>query len=39
VTRPSQLPWFELLVEARALGNSPWTMRILASRTVATPIR
>lgn len=39
VSKPSQLPWFELLVEARALGNSPWTMRILASRTVATPIR
>lgn len=38
VSKPSQLPWFELLVEARALGNSPWTMRILASRTVATPI-
>lgn len=38
VSKPSQLPWFELLVEARALGNSPWTMRILASRTVVTPI-
>jgi len=37
VKRPAQLPWFELLVEARALGNSPWTMRILASRTVPTP--
>jgi hypothetical protein len=34
VSTAEQLPWFELLVEARALGNSPWTMRILASRTV-----
>lgn len=39
VRRPEQLPWFELLVEARALGNSPWTMRILAVRTVPTPSR
>jgi hypothetical protein len=36
VRTPSQLPWFELLVEARALGNSPWTMRILACRAVTT---
>ncbi len=34
VRKAEQLPWFELLVEARALGNSPWTLRILASRTV-----
>ena len=34
VKKATQLPWFELLVEARALGNSPWTMRILASRRV-----
>jgi hypothetical protein len=39
VKTPSQLPWFELLIEARALGNSPWTMRILASRRVSTPSR
>jgi hypothetical protein len=35
VNSPAQLPWFELLVEARALGNSPWSMRILAHRVVA----
>lgn len=34
VKNPDQLPWFELIVEARAIGNAPWTMRILAHRTV-----
>ena len=29
-----RLPWFELLVESRALGNSPWSMRVLAHRVV-----
>jgi hypothetical protein len=29
------LPYFELLIEARALGNAPWEMRIVAGRTVA----
>lgn len=34
VNSPARLPWFELLVEARALENSPWTMRVLAHRVV-----
>jgi hypothetical protein len=34
VRDPAQLPWFELIVEARAIGNSPWTMRILSHKTV-----
>jgi len=29
-----ELPWFEAVVEARALGNEPWTARIAAIRTV-----
>ncbi len=33
------LPWFELLVEARAISDAPWTMRILASRAIASPSR
>jgi len=33
-TSDRQLPYFELLIEARALGNAPWEMRILTSRTV-----
>ncbi len=32
---PKALPWFELLVEARAIGDAPWSMRILASRAIA----
>ncbi len=36
---PRSLPWFELLVEARAIGDAPWTMRIIASRAIATPTR
>jgi hypothetical protein len=28
------LPWFEAVVEARALGSEPWTARIIAIRTV-----
>ncbi len=30
-----QLPFFELLIESRALGNSPWSMTIAAHRIVA----
>ena len=29
-----RLPWFELLVESRALGNSPWSMKVVAHRVV-----
>lgn len=33
--KPSdRLPYFELLIEARALGNAPWQMSIVAGRTV-----
>ena len=32
---PRKLPYFELLIEARALGNAPWEMRIVSSRIAA----
>lgn len=35
LTSAQPLPHFELLVEARALGNAPWEMKIVAGRTVA----
>jgi hypothetical protein len=35
VTSPQHLPYFELLLEARALGNAPWQMRIVAARSLA----
>lgn len=38
-TSARSLPWFELLVEARAIGDAPWSMRILAWRAVASPNR
>lgn len=28
------LPYFELLIEARALGNAPWQMSIIGGRTI-----
>ncbi|MGH9652021.1 MAG: hypothetical protein ACRD6B_00935, partial [Bryobacteraceae bacterium] len=28
------LPYFELLIQARALGNAPWEMKIVAGRIV-----
>lgn len=34
VKSAAQLPWFELLVEARALGNAPWSMQVIAHRKV-----
>ncbi len=36
---PKSVPWFELLVEARAIGDAPWTMRIAASRAISAPTR
>jgi hypothetical protein len=36
---PRSVPWFELLVEARAISDAPWTMRIVASRAISTPTR
>jgi hypothetical protein len=36
---PQSVPWFELLVEARAIGDAPWTMRIAASRAISNPTR
>ncbi len=36
---PKSVPWFELLVEARAISDAPWTMRIAASRAIAAPTR
>ncbi|MGH9581878.1 MAG: hypothetical protein ACRD4O_02940 [Bryobacteraceae bacterium] len=35
LTSARHLPYFELLIEARALGNAPWKMKIVAGRTVA----
>lgn len=32
-----QLPWFEAVLEARALDNDPWSMRIVAIRPVHAP--
>ncbi len=36
---PHSVPWFELLIEARAISDAPWTMRIAASRTISAPPR
>ena len=30
-------PWFEAVIEARALDNEPWTFRIVASRLIPSP--
>lgn len=34
---PGGLPWFEAVVEARALESEPWTARIVAIRVVEGP--
>lgn len=34
VANPQQLPSFELLVRSQALGNAPWTMKIIGHRLV-----
>jgi hypothetical protein len=34
-----RFPWFEAVIEARALDNEPWTFRIVATRLIPSPRR
>ena len=36
-TASGAFPWFEAVVEARAIGTEPWTARVVAFRTVEGP--